>query len=424
VKGYLIIFLVLTLTACTDETTRFENTTTPQREVTAPSTLSSPLLSPLPTSTSAPTPPATASVGYCPQIKRPALLFPGDEYGTEKGHLLLFDFTSQAECQVPFYPALTYRYDLVSAAGHIYYPVFDPATQATVIWHFDTGGTSRPLPFTRLNKQSPVDQLFVPSSDGRLIAWAQNETNYEVNPPLTSSNLWVAQIDGSNQRPLLTKYQNSAERGLELIRFSPDNQTLYFALQPLSSGGGRYAFTGRYDNLYHIPVTGGQPELVFACPKDELDCIGDIAPDGQAFVYTQTNDLLPDGSLNGGVIQVQSLDGALINTLTPPGVNYVGYPFFGPAGDLAFFSAKLVDSGKGFLLTRPGYISLVAPPYTGQPQTIFSDDSVGLLEGWLDEQHLIYEIYDNEASYLRSAIVTTSGQTSLLPPKERLGLLR
>ncbi len=358
-----------------------------------------------------PAPPEIGPDGLCPDIQRPAVLVA--DYENPSG-LILIDPHSQAQCDILLLQPPFGR--IMSAAGNIYYPVFDPEAQTITIWQVSPAGAQTPLTFTAVTMEQFGPFNFALSYDGTKIAWARTMVDFEVEPPLYRNDLWVADIDGTNQVALLEQVENKEARYVEPIRFAQDNSTLFYALQPDGLGGSIFSFSGRYDSLYSLPAVGGQPQLLYACsPEENPICIGDVSPDGRTLAYTQPGE---------GVVQVMSSDGNLINTFPAPTTDYVGRAVFGPTGTLAFVSATLSQAGNEELpRPNPGYISLIEPPYTGQLQTLLTDNKVAALWEWLDENRLAYGAMD-ETGNIGTAIVTIDGQSIELSANYALAVLR
>jgi hypothetical protein len=358
-----------------------------------------------------PTPPEIGPDGLCPNISRPAIVV-ANSYDMP-GSLTIIDPNNQTSCDVLLEPAPFGR--IKTAAGNLYYPVFDPDAQTMTIWQLSSGGEKTQLAFTAVSMAQFGPSGFVLSNDGSKIAWTRTVINFDVEPPVYRNDLWVANIDGSGQVTLVDQVENTERRYLELVRFSPDNNELFYALQP-DNLEESVKISGRYDSIYSIPVTGGQPQLIFTCPTTETPiCIGDLAPDGNAMVYTQ-----PDV----GIVNVIRRDGSLINTLTPPATDYLGPAVFGPTGTLAFVSATLAQTtSDGLPLPSPGHISLIEPPYTGQPRILLTDNSVATLWEWVDENRLAYGSID-EFGNVGTAIVTSEGQMIELSHNYALAVLR
>jgi hypothetical protein len=249
---------------------------------------------------------------------------------------------------------------------------------------------------------APFD--FVISNDGSQIAWSHTTLDLEAEPPLYRNNLWLANVDGSGQITLLDNVENNEQRFVAPVRFSEDRTTFYYALQPDMGG----SFNGRYDNLYQVPVAGGAPALIYACPTGENPaCIGGISPDGAFFSVIQPAE---------GTLQVMDQTGSLVNAFPLPATDYIERTAFSPSGNLAFVTAALTEGTEETPpRPNPGYLSFVAPPYTGSLQTLLADERVGTLMGWLDETRLIVGLIDEEGKPA-TTVLTLDGQVSEVSP--------
>lgn len=350
--------------------------------------------------------PTLSPAGLCPEISRPAVLIADYE---NPSSLLLVDPNSGAECDVRFDQPPFGR--VATANGNIYYPRFDPAAQSVTIWRLGRDGQQTPLDFTTVSMEQFGPLNFVISEDGRRIAWARAAVDFEVEPPLYRNDLWVANIDGSNKIALIEQAENTESRYVEPVRFVDD--TLYYAMQPDGLGGMIFSYSGRYDTIYSLTLDGGPPRLIYACPEEEAICLGDVAPDGSALAYAAQ-----------GLIQIIAPDGRSINSLTPPATDYIGRAVFGPEGRLAFVSASLSEGSEEELpRPAPGYISWLAPPYTGQPETLLSGDGIAAVWEWLDGSRLLYGTMD-EMGNIGASLVTLEGQSRQLSPNYAVAVLR
>ncbi len=345
--------------------------------------------------------PATAG-GVCPDIARPALIMAN----LDNANLLtLVNPNSQATCELTLTQTPVGR--IVAAADNLYFPVFDPEAKTTTIWQRLADGVERPLGFTSLSSEVQGPSDFIVSDDGAKIAWTQTIINFETDPPVYRNNLWVANVDGSFQVTLIDAVENSDSRFVGLARFSANAGTLYYALQPDIGGP---VFSGRFDTLYSAPTGGGSAQLLYACPPENPVCVGGLSPDGSLITVVQPQ---------AAAIQLLNREGSLLNTLALPATDYIERTAFAPNGNLAYVTAKLAQASQDDPpLPNPGYISFIAPPYAGQPQTLVSNNNVGTLRGWLDDNRLVIGTID-AAGNVGSSIVTLDGQiTDLLPDTE------
>ncbi|MEW5960999.1 MAG: hypothetical protein AB1801_25005, partial [Chloroflexota bacterium] len=273
-----------------------------------------------------------------------------------------------------------------------------------------------PLAFTAASAETYGPLTFTVSADGRKIAWGRAAIDAEVDPPIYRNELTVANIDGSEQVTLLAQVENNERRFVEPVRFSPDNATLFYALQPDGLGGDLFSVSGRYDNLYAVSAGGGEPELLLACPDEADLCIGDLSPDGNLLSYADPA---------AGLVYLIDRQGGLVASLTPPATGYIGPALFGPNGNLALVAATLAETGGEAELPRPnpGTILLLKPPYTGQPETLLSDNTVVTLWEWLDDNRLAYGSLAEDGG-IGTSIVTLDGQTRQLSPNFALAVWR
>ncbi|MCB0162674.1 MAG: hypothetical protein KDI79_00520 [Anaerolineae bacterium] len=347
--------------------------------------------------------------GLCPEITRPALLTVDFE---NPNVLTLVEPESQATCEVNLSRLPVGR--IATSVGAIFYPIFEPESETVTVLRLSADGEQQLLPFTQLpaEEQSPTD--FVVSPDGTAIAWTQTIINTDVDPAQYTNSLWLAQIDGSNQITVLDHVQNEETRFIAPIRFSADGSRLFYALQPDVPG---LAVSGRFDNLYSVPVDGGEPELVYACPAEAQNafCISGFALDGSVLAIIQPAE---------DTIQVVDQSETLINTIPLPATDYVERTSFSPNGSLAFVTATLSQaSEEDPLYPDPGYLTILTAPYTDSAQTLLSDSSVGTLWGWLDDNRLVYGTID-EAGETGTALVTLEGQTTPLSSQVAVGVVR
>jgi hypothetical protein len=367
-----------------------------------------------------PAPPPTVQIGpegLCPTISRPAMLV--DNYESPY-KIAAIDPTTLASCDIILPQPPLGR--MATAQGSLFFPVFNEIEKTVMVWQLPPNGQPKPLSFTRVVVEQPFYPYnFAVSADGRKIAWAQTviEASDNNNKPPYHNNLWVANLDGSEQVALMQQVTNNEARYVIPVRFAADNISLYYAMQPNGLGGGPFSFVGKYDTLYQLPIAGGESKLIYSCPSADLVnlCIGDISADDTTLAYTEVKEK---------VVKLIRLDGTVINSFTAPGENYLGQPTFAPNGNLAFISITFnPDSPKEQPPTpNPGYISFVAPPYTDEPQILLTDNSVLTLWEWLDDSHVAYGFTSAEHFSPGVGLVSLEAQTSTLSTNFPLGVWR
>lgn len=359
-------------------------------------------------STTEPTTPSTAEPDlaeatiFCPEIPRSALVYPADYDRFDR--LLVTALANQNICEIILDPAPTDNY-IVIAAEHLYYPIINETEQSVTIWQRSPDGNQQPLEFT--TTQTTVQ--FRASADGRKIGWSPR-----MAPQPT---LQIANIDGTELVTVVDEVSETERRYPLPIRFSSDNQTLYYSLRLDGLGGVLFTSSGRADTLYRVPVTGGQSELIYTCETKERPnlCIGDVSPDGTVFAYTENGAARPPEDTSEPRIHLLRTDDAsVIATLTPPALDFAGLPIFFPNGDLIFSSATLESTGGFMSLPTPGYLSRVQPPYTNPPETLLVGDGVYRVITWLDDNHILYDTADGGGS-AEIGVLTSDGQSQILP---------
>jgi hypothetical protein len=280
----------------------------------------------------------------------------------------------------------------------------DFTTQEAVVKHIGPDGTVTTLPFTETGLAAQF-LSFVVSPDGRQVAWSVSRSDESGQPV---SDLWLANTDGSGQMQLLAGLPGTENRFVIPIRFGPDGQQLYYALQPIGVGGSWVAFNGRYDSLYAVPTTGGQPVELFQCPEGSLLCLGDFTGEGEALRVAYADPAAK-------TIYVLAADRETAGQFSFPEADFIGYPTFGPGGELAFYVAAIGEHADGYPIPQPGAIYLVLPPYAGQPQLVRSDDTVATLIGWLDSERLVYNSIDPGGNW-GTGITSLTGEATIWGP--------
>jgi hypothetical protein len=191
-------------------------------------------------------------------------------------------------------------------------------------------------------------------------------------------------------------------RYLKPVRFSSTGETLVYTLQLDGLGGLWNAFTGRYDNLYTVPVAGGEPALVYDCAADDLFfCIGDFT------LFRDEPPVIATVDAEAGAVLAHN-GAEVINTLSVA-ADYVAYPTFSPAGELVFYSADLAEDG---IFPEAGSIYRVAP-LTAPAKVVISGPQIMLPDRFLDDSHLVVG-FISEVGNWRTAVVNIHEGT-LLP---------
>ena len=398
-----IVMIILLLAACSPSLDQ-PSADAPATELPAPQDTPTPLPTALPTlqatATGASEPIPVVETNppdpLCMRAPRPALLLidRGDYYITDQmsGDACLFAFPGEL-------PGL-----IQSGGEAIYYHEMDFTAQSAVVMRLAPDGSITALPFTET--RPPAQFLhYVVSPDGRQVAWSASRPGDE---NLAVSDLWLAGTDGEGLVQLIDGLPAEDNRFAIPVRFSADGQTLYFALQPLGVGGSWVSFSGRHDSLHAISTSGGQPEEIFQCPEGNLLCMGDFKENGEAIAIAYTDSA-------GKTIFLLAADGAIINQFSFPEVDFLGYPTFGPGGELAFYVATIAEHADGYPVPQPGTIYAVHSPDNGEPLPVKSGDSVATLIGWLDSERLVYNGIDPGGNW-GTVVTTLSGDAWIWGP--------
>jgi hypothetical protein len=335
-------------------------------------------------------PAAAAPAAVCPDVPRPALLLEGEVAGVVQ----IVDPLTGAECELELAADGTILGDMQGAGGDLYYYTTRWDQSRSVAYHYTGEGAPEELTFSQHQGESFFNYGLAASADGALLAWSGAEPTGGDLFALRSS-LWLGDATGEHIVALLEDVTYAREEGgsgrfIRPLRFSDDGATLYFTWQPTGLGGTWNAFSGSYDNLYAIPVAGGEVEELYACGDAQMTlCIGDFSGDGRYLAY---------GDSRAGAVTVLDLEsGETVATIAAPGADYVAYPLFAPQGDLVFLSADIPQSDDPMLtFPEPAYLSRVAAPYTGEAQTFLTVDGVTMLRGMLDTERVIYHLVDGE----------------------------
>lgn len=402
----LLLLAVTALAACTPAETT-PGAPAPTVAVTSESpTAEQPTETPepaAPTATAAPTEPTAtaepaATAAFCPEIARPALILflPTDQ-------LLLFDPASGATCPLPVPGRFAGTVRLTADA------FFSPAPaggDALVIQRYLPDGTVEDLPYTRIGSGASYTGFTV-SGDSRLIAWGLIAP--EAGSSQTTTRLRVANLETGAILGGVEPEADDRPRAITPIRFDESGNTLFYTVQPYGLGGSWISFNGRYDNLYAISADlSGEPQKIFDCAEKELFlCLGDFfvvdgAVTGLAYVDTQA-----------GAVIVENGAGEVLNTLQAD-AEYVGYPTWGPSGELVYYTATLAEMTSGPPMPAMGNLMRVAPP-TAPAETLLSDPSLVLPVEFLDDTRVVVNwVTEAETGLWGLALVSIDGSVELL----------
>ena len=329
--------------------------------------------------TSGPTSPVVAgelATPICPAIPRPSLLLalPDDAYA-------LFDPASGASCPLPFADALP---RLVAMVGEDFF-VAERTTgaegEASIIRRYRQDGTFAELPYTRVERTAGAELVaFTVSPDLRLIAWSVLTTTAGSDFP--APGLAIADL-ATGQRLGGVAPETNAPLALLPIRFSEDGSLLTYALQPYGLGGIWSSYVGRYANLYTVATTGDSVgEAVFDCATAGLGlCLGDF------FLVENRVATLAYVDRGAGALVIQNGDGKVLNTLQSQAA-YIGYPTWGPGGELVYYSAELAADPNASAAPSLGALQRVAPP-TAAAETLVSDPALLLPISFFNDQQLV-----------------------------------
>jgi hypothetical protein len=338
--------------------------------------------------------------GFCPEIPRPALILflPTDQ-------LLLVDPATGASCPLPVPGRYAGMVELTPGA------FFSPApaaggNDALVIQRYLPDGTVEDLPYTRIVGGASYTGFAV-SGDSRLIAWGL--VGPEAGTSQTITRLRIANLETGALFGDAAPPPDDRPRGLMPIRFDAAGSTLYYALQPYGVGGSWIAFVGRYDNLYAISTeSGAEPQKIFDCADKGLFlCLGDFfVTDGAVTAVAYVDQ-------QAGTVFVENGAGDLLNTLQED-ADYVGYPTWGPTGELVYYTATLAEMTDGPPMPAMGNLRRVAPP-TAPAETVVSDPNLALPVEFLDDTRVVVNwITEPETGLWGLALAGIDGAVEML----------
>lgn len=286
-----------------------------------------------------------------------------------------------------------------AVAGTVYYVYNHWADLTASLWRLNPDGSQENLTFTTIDNSNYYPFHFIVSADGSQVVWSY------VLPDQTESGdqvmMQVAGVDGSNLVTLLD--QTPVENFVvpQLIRFTADG--VYYALQPMWVDGTWEMVNGRYPNVYRIPVTGGQAELLFDCATINMQwCVGDVSANGQAIAYV-------DRAAN--LIRVIDTAGNEVGSFATPTADYVGHPLFSPSGTfLAFMTATVVvDEIAGLPTSKPGNIYFIGAPFRAEAGLLVQLDELSGIWNWLNDEQVVYLMSDPATGLYGFGVVDITG---------------
>jgi len=314
----------------------------------------------------------TPGLPICPDLPRPAMLFQLD---SEDTRYVLYHLTGSTECALQFDPPVSRILALTSTGVYYTSVITSEDAIAEQVIRYANDGTVTLLPY--IGVTAPFH--FLVSSDGSRVAWGRTESKATTEGDgILVSELYSANSDGSEIR-LLYSHDNTIEAGesriAQPLSFTDDGNLL-FTIQQIGKGGRWDAYTGRYSNLYSVPIGGGDAVLIYECsPENRGDCIGDVSANNAYFAVTNRN---------LGEVVIYNLRGTLITTYVGPGQGYTGRPNFNSDGDLVFMSADVTADGS----IKQGYISYAQKSYKDAALPIFTG-LVRYIWSWVDEEHIL-----------------------------------
>ncbi len=365
-------------------------TTTPATPTAAVAATTAPTMMPAATATAAPT-------VLCPEVPRPALVLT-----TGPGFELHNPLTGE-RCPLSLPEGIGY---LQTAGERLYFTLFDHAAGYTTVARVGPDGVVEPLDATRAEGAIHYNARFAVAADESRLAWTRMLTQDDPNATSFLGSLWIGTADAGEPVTILEDVPGEPLRILAPIRFSDDGMSLFYTWEPIGLGGIWSAFNGRFDNLYRVPVTGGESVKVFDCADRTLFlCLGDFRDDGTVtFIDAER------------IVHVNGPDGAEVVAIPTAG-DYAGYPTFSPMGDLFYSDAVVPPDEVNLPLPTPGTIYRVAAPYTGAPVVVAWTN--GLLVSatanpFLDHDHLVVSYQEGEM--WGSALLNMAGDITPLEP--------
>lgn len=298
------------------------------------------------------------------------------------GNYTLFDPASSETCPLPFATAIPGMVAMAQGDFFVASRTTGPEGAATVIQRYSSDGTVEQLPYTMFDSQTGTELVaFTISSDARLIAWSILGPTAGSDLPVTT--LYIANLATGQMLHGVAPEVGEAPLALKPIRFSDDGSRLYYALQPYGLGGIWSSYVARYSNLYAVTTDGAStPERIFDCADVGLGlCLGDF------FLVDNTLSALAYVDQWTGTVVIQNGVGNVLNTLEAEH-DYIGYPTWGPSGELVYYTAAPPDDPSVSPLPEMGYLHRVAPP-TAPAETLAADPALLLPIGFLNDTQVI-----------------------------------
>ncbi|MEM7114772.1 MAG: hypothetical protein AAF614_20215 [Chloroflexota bacterium] len=351
--------------------------------------------SPTPQPTATPIFPETLAP-ICPDLPRPALL--GKQTGgTETTIYTAWHPDTNQTCDI----AIPIRGSHVSHIinGNIYLKQWTEETGGNLI-RYQTDGSIDVFPL-------PLESNFaiLPSHTEVHVAW--NYITIDEQTELVTVTLFVTDL-ATNETVELASINNQAEVDQNMpyvawfirpVRFVGDS--LLYTIDPSGKGGSWNAYTGRYSNLYRVPLAGGEVQTVYECPPDDhSDCIGDISSDNQRLAVTKRDE---------NQIAIVDFAGNVQKVIVGPGEDYIGKSHFNENGQLVFLSA---NTGADLVAIEEAWLMVVDVPGAAEPVVISQLASTSI-QGWLTNDQFIAWTRQQET---RIYVVDLAGNTVRVPP--------
>ncbi len=352
----------------------------------ATSTSLPPTQTPLPVITKTTAPPPTATTAPTPMAETPtATPVPSARgfaiFDRQNGEVRGYDLATKAELfKYPVTGATYFTPGQIQVVGEtlFYFSVQDQAV-------FEINkNISAKLTF----HPKDVSLGFAVSTDGKQIAWG-TYIQGQKNP---GSELWVANIDGSNAKKVATIDPATNTKWLVLRPYQwLDDGRLLFIFAPTGIGG-YILFNGFAGISVYDPTAASQAVTSLLspdAPASGILCVNGISPDLKIAITTC-------GSQTQGQIVLRELSSDKLTAIPIlPEQGQAGSAFYSPSGDwLAYAVARGKqddEAGK----------AAVVPSAGGEPQVIASfNGGYVQVAGWIDEDRLLLQSYQSDTASL------------------------